>query len=343
MPKHIFVSYSHRDEAQVQSVCARLTSSGFILWRDRDSILPGQDWKHEISRAMQTAAGAIVFLSKNWVNDRSYVNKELGELLDILSEYPKGQVFIVPVRLDDCDAPDILKHIQWIDLLPAGLPKVEESLRLLVKPEAPESDRLRAKSFSPWEEMLEELVSKGQMRIFHQDPWTSGPPEIVEFKQGIKSRLDPTFNLLEAKNWTGVIQLWRDLIGDPLFDVKHEYWRDRPFFRVYIVTGYIGLVQAHALLFTSNVKSEHGEKALDYLRHLLQAPPYSLRGASAERLPAETAEIQNLNFKDALASAKQWLESWGYLAGPEPSTIDELIALTDNKIAEIDFVLRRRT
>ena len=340
MANHIFVSYSHKDEDKVAQICEKLISLGFTLWRDRDALLPGQDWEFEISKAMRSAAGALVFISRSWVTDRSYVNKELRELVNILGQYPTGKVFIVPVRLDDSESPESLKHIQWIDVEPNGMAKIEQSLRLLTKPDSPTVEAARARSVSGWEEMMEELISSGAMKMFEIDPWKTGTPDVVAFKDFLKPRLTKTFELQKAQQWKTLIDLWNPARDNPLFDVSLDYWRDKPFFRVYILTGYSALFQAHAMAFRAEHGIEHFNEALRLLDHLLDAPSYSLKGASSERLDTETAEIQNLNFRDVLEFAKSWLTICGWPR--KENEIELVLARAENKIAEINFMLRRK-
>jgi hypothetical protein len=40
--------------------------------------------------------------------------------LEILDKYPESKVFIIPVRLDDCEVSDSkLKEINYVDLFPS--------------------------------------------------------------------------------------------------------------------------------------------------------------------------------------------------------------------------------
>ena len=62
--------------------------------------------------------------SQNWnsfsngptVTKQGFVQKEIRFALDIADEHPPGRIFIIPVRLVDCDVPDRLKKWQWVSL-----------------------------------------------------------------------------------------------------------------------------------------------------------------------------------------------------------------------------------
>ena len=36
--------------------------------------------------------------------------------MNVLEEVPPGQVYLIPVRLDDCDVPDALAGLHYVDL-----------------------------------------------------------------------------------------------------------------------------------------------------------------------------------------------------------------------------------
>jgi len=88
-------------------------------WIDEESLLPGQNWRIAISNAIRDSRYFVALLSSNSVNKKGYGQRELKEALDILDEYPQSQVYIIPVRLDNCQVSDSrLKQIQYVDLFP---------------------------------------------------------------------------------------------------------------------------------------------------------------------------------------------------------------------------------
>jgi hypothetical protein len=46
---------------------------------------------------------------------RGYL-QELKKALDVADEQPEGGVFLIPVRLEDCQVPQRLQRWQWVDL-----------------------------------------------------------------------------------------------------------------------------------------------------------------------------------------------------------------------------------
>jgi hypothetical protein len=67
-------------------------------------------------------------LSSNSVAKRGWVQRELKNALYKQEEFRESDVYLVPVRLDDCSISDLrLERIQYVDLFP-------EILRLLLQP-----------------------------------------------------------------------------------------------------------------------------------------------------------------------------------------------------------------
>jgi hypothetical protein len=55
--------------------------------------------------------------SNNSVSKKGYAQKELKEAITILDEVPEGQIYIIPIRLDDCIVPVALTEKHWLDWL----------------------------------------------------------------------------------------------------------------------------------------------------------------------------------------------------------------------------------
>jgi formylglycine-generating enzyme required for sulfatase activity len=79
-------------------------------------LLPGENWEVEIPNAIFSSDVILVCLSKNSVDKEGYVQKEISFALDKALEKPEGTIFIVPVKLEDCDVPKRLNRFQWVDV-----------------------------------------------------------------------------------------------------------------------------------------------------------------------------------------------------------------------------------
>lgn len=115
----VFLCHSSGDKPAVRELYEKLNSESWIdAWLDEEKLLPGQDWEYEIETALDNSDAVIVTLSTGSVSKEGYVQRELKFVLDIALEKPEGTIFILPVRLDDCERPRRLRAIQGIDYFP---------------------------------------------------------------------------------------------------------------------------------------------------------------------------------------------------------------------------------
>jgi hypothetical protein len=111
----VFLCHGSEDKAAVREIYARLRQDGVRPWLDEEEILPGQDWDAEILRAVRRSHAILVCLSSGSVRKEGYLQKELRLALDAADEKPDGTIFIIPVKFDDCELPERLRHWQWVD------------------------------------------------------------------------------------------------------------------------------------------------------------------------------------------------------------------------------------
>lgn len=139
--KHIFLSYCKDDQEEVSHIRDALVASGETVWWMMD-IKGGQDWKTEIRKAMRTAYAVIIVFSKQTGSRiTSGIYPEVLDAVNAYREYAPGEIFLIPVRLSECDIPPVeldgtrtLDRLQWIDLFPegersAGLEKLLDAVR----------------------------------------------------------------------------------------------------------------------------------------------------------------------------------------------------------------------
>jgi hypothetical protein len=120
MPLSVFLCHASEDKTTVRELYEKLQRDGFDPWLDEENLFPGQDWRHEISRAVRGSDVVLVCLSENSVSKTGYVQKEIKVALDVADEQPEGAIFIIPVKLEECDVPDRLSTWHWVNLDDAG-------------------------------------------------------------------------------------------------------------------------------------------------------------------------------------------------------------------------------
>lgn len=115
-PQTIFLCYASEDREKVRAVYEQLQKNGFNPWMDKEDLLPGENWRSEIPRVIRESDFILIFFSKTSVGKRGYVQTEFNLALDVLTEIPDGHIFVIPVRLDDCEIPSRFEAIHHCDL-----------------------------------------------------------------------------------------------------------------------------------------------------------------------------------------------------------------------------------
>lgn len=112
----VFLCHASQDKPVVRELCQRLAGEGWIdPWLDAKKLLPGQDWREEIEKAVDAADSVIIFLSSASITKEGFVQKEMRYAREMALEKPEGSIFLIPVRLDACEAPRGLRFFQWVD------------------------------------------------------------------------------------------------------------------------------------------------------------------------------------------------------------------------------------
>ena len=125
----VFLCHASEDKDDVRELNGRLKRSGFSPWLDEERLLPGQDWDFEITKAVRASHVVLVCLSRH-TEKRGYVQKEIKRALDVADEQPEGAIFIIPVRMEDCQVPQRLSRWQWVDIFTeGGYKKLEVALK----------------------------------------------------------------------------------------------------------------------------------------------------------------------------------------------------------------------
>ncbi len=126
MKQHVFLSYCREDISLVAELRQNLIAAGEKVWWDQD-LLPGQDWKLEIKRALGRAYAVVACFSENTEKGPSSgIFPELRDAIEIYRKLAPGHVFLSPIRFSDCSLPDFqidanryLTDLQYVDFFPA--------------------------------------------------------------------------------------------------------------------------------------------------------------------------------------------------------------------------------
>lgn len=130
----VFISYAREDIEAARRLYEDLKHADAYPWFDKESLLPGQKWKIVIRQAIRDSRYFLAVLSSKSVTKRGFIHKELTDALELLDEFPESEIFIIPVRLDDCrPSHEKLFDLHWVDMFPSweeGLKKILSAIGL---------------------------------------------------------------------------------------------------------------------------------------------------------------------------------------------------------------------
>jgi hypothetical protein len=129
-----FISYAREDFEFAKRLYADLRRLGAEPWMDVEELTGGTDWQAAVRHAIRESTHFLALISRSSVNKRGYVQKEVRQALELLDEFAPGDVFIVPIRIDDSrPRHEPLQRLQWIDMFGSysvGLQQLAVALQL---------------------------------------------------------------------------------------------------------------------------------------------------------------------------------------------------------------------
>jgi formylglycine-generating enzyme required for sulfatase activity len=103
----IFLAHASEDKPAVLALYNRLKQAGYKPWLDKKDLIPGQIWRDEIPKAIKASQIFLACLSGKSANKQGYIQRELRIALDTLGEMLPGTIFFIPMRLEECEIPDL--------------------------------------------------------------------------------------------------------------------------------------------------------------------------------------------------------------------------------------------
>jgi ketosteroid isomerase-like protein len=149
MAHDVFISYSSKDKAVADAVCATLEARKIRCWIAPRDVLPGMPYGQALSDALHASRVMVVVLSSN-SNASQQVMREVEAAVD------RG-ITIVPLRIEDVQPSGsmefFLKAIHWLDALTPPLEqhlqKLAESIQRLLESSSPAPDVARSRFAMP--------------------------------------------------------------------------------------------------------------------------------------------------------------------------------------------------
>ncbi|MCP4108140.1 MAG: TIR domain-containing protein [Desulfobacteraceae bacterium] len=131
----VFISCAEDDMLTANKIYADLQKEGILTpWVSHKDINAGEKTEFAVRRAIKNSDYFLALLSSSSVNEKGAFQKELKQAFDTLAEFPQGNIFIIPVRLDDCNTNnEALSEMHIIDLHKtswnSGLERIVQTMR----------------------------------------------------------------------------------------------------------------------------------------------------------------------------------------------------------------------
>src|SRR5262245_33963301 len=135
LQKRVFISYAREDQGFAERLYGDLRGRGVSAWMDTKDLLPGENWKEAIRRAIRSSAYVLALLSPRAVSKRGFVQSEFRFAQEILKEAPRTEIFLIPALLEVCEPTDeLFNELHWADFTSSYEAGLNQLLRVLAPP-----------------------------------------------------------------------------------------------------------------------------------------------------------------------------------------------------------------
>ncbi|KPA12785.1 TIR protein [Candidatus Magnetomorum sp. HK-1] len=169
----VFISYAREDEKIALKMYNDLKDRNIDAWIDKKNIKPGENWKNKIKQSIKKSSYFLALLSSNSTDKEGFIQNELKIALNLLDEKPVSEIFIIPVRVNDCNViEDKIQNLHWVDLFSdykSGFNKILEVLE----------SKANNKSVKRWSEFKEDSFLELKLPIFQWDKNKSSPGALL--------------------------------------------------------------------------------------------------------------------------------------------------------------------
>ncbi|MFM6058229.1 MAG: TIR domain-containing protein, partial [Microcystis aeruginosa] len=119
----IFLAHASEDKPAVLALHERLKQAGYKPWLDKKDLIAGQNWRSVIPKAIADSQLFIACLSQRSIAKQGFVQREFKMALNQYADRPPNSIYLIPLRLDECEIPDLrqeeyglnLRDLHWLD------------------------------------------------------------------------------------------------------------------------------------------------------------------------------------------------------------------------------------
>jgi hypothetical protein len=141
-----FVSHSSKDIPIVDKIVADLESNGVSVWYDKFEIRAGDDIVDKVNEGLKDSEYFLLILSPNALSS-SWVKEETS--FAVLQQIAFKGIFVIPVLIQDCDIPPLLRHRRYVDFRKSYDEGMEELLKIFEENDKVLKD-LSKNKIAPW-------------------------------------------------------------------------------------------------------------------------------------------------------------------------------------------------
>ena len=127
--KVVFLSHSSKDKPFIRQLAADLTKEGILVWLDEQQINVGDSINEKVSQGLAESDYFIIAMSDNSIQSE-WVKRELNSAL--INEIESKKVRILPIKLSDCEFPQLIKDKKYADFTQSyknGLAELIKSIK----------------------------------------------------------------------------------------------------------------------------------------------------------------------------------------------------------------------
>jgi anti-anti-sigma factor len=126
----IFLCYASEDRERVSQLYDDLVVEGFSPWMHCRDLLPGEIWEERIRKVINEADFFLACLSRNAIDTRGSLQAEIKHALRLWEEKREGDIYLIPVKLEDCQLPESLSNFHFAALFENdGFPRLIRAIQ----------------------------------------------------------------------------------------------------------------------------------------------------------------------------------------------------------------------
>jgi len=188
----VFLSYSTKDFHFAELLELKLTEAKIKLWRDKNGLIAGLDWKQGIEEAISKSEVVLIALSQS-SSESAYVTYEWAYAIG------KGKS-VIPMKLEPCNIHPRLESLQHLDFSsPGSLPWETLIQRIKEAVTDSEQDVFQTVTFSEKMSKEDGLIVKAILNYLNQNGFQMASFEKLRTKLDIEIS-DEEFATLIQKN-----------------------------------------------------------------------------------------------------------------------------------------------